>query len=40
MSAILRIDVDRDYGNRILHYRGVNQELFLGLYLLEIHDIL
>ena len=31
MSVILRIDVDRAYENRILHYRGMNQELFPGL---------
>jgi len=30
MPAILRIDVDRAYENRILHYMRVNQELFLG----------
>ena len=28
MPAILRIDVDRAYENRILHYLRVNQELF------------
>ena len=28
MPAILRIDVDRAYENRILHYVRVNQELF------------
>jgi hypothetical protein len=31
MSVILRIDVDRAYENRILHYMRVNQELFSGL---------
>jgi hypothetical protein len=31
MPAILRIDVDRAYENRILHYMRVNQELFFGL---------
>jgi len=31
MPAILRIDVDRAYENRILHYTRVNQELFMGL---------
>ena len=31
MPAILRIDVDRAYKNRILHYARVNQELFLGI---------
>ena len=31
MPAILRIDVDRAYENRILHYVRVNQELFLGI---------
>ena len=31
MPAILGIDVDRAYENRILHYMRVNQELFLGL---------
>jgi len=31
MPAILRIDVDRAYENRILHYARVNQELFLGI---------
>ena len=31
MPAILRIDVDRAYENRILHYMRVNQELFLGI---------
>jgi len=31
MSVILRIDVDRAYENRILHYMRVNQELFLGI---------
>lgn len=30
MPAILRIDVDRAYENRILHYARVNQELFFG----------
>ena len=31
MPAILRIDVDRAYENRILHYLRVNQELFPAL---------
>jgi len=31
MPAILGIDVDRAYENRILHYMRVNQELFLGI---------
>ena len=31
MPVILRIDVDQVYENRILHYRRVNQELFMGL---------
>lgn len=31
MPAILRIDVDRAYENRILHYARVNQELFVGI---------
>lgn len=31
MPAILRIDVDRAYENRILHYARVNQELFPAL---------
>ena len=31
MPAILRIDVDRAYENRILHYMSVNQKLFPGL---------
>ena len=31
MSAILRIDMDRAYENRILHYARVNQELFPAL---------
>jgi len=31
MPAILRIDVDRAYENRILHYVRVNQELLLGI---------
>ena len=31
MPAILRIDVDRAYENRILHYARVNQELFFGI---------
>lgn len=31
MPAILRIDVDRAYENRILHYMRVNQELFMGI---------
>lgn len=31
MPAILRIDVDRAYGNRVLHYARVNQELFPAL---------
>lgn len=31
MSVILRIDVDRAYENKILHYMRVNQELFPGL---------
>ena len=30
MPAILRIDVDRAYENRILHYARVYQELFFG----------
>ena len=32
MPAILRIDVDPAYENRILHYMGVNQGLFMGLH--------
>jgi len=35
MSVILRIDVDRAYENRILHYMRVNQELFMGIDSLE-----
>jgi hypothetical protein len=31
MPAILRIDVDMAYENRILHYARVNQELFRGI---------
>ncbi len=31
MPAILRIDVDRAYENRMLHYMRVNQELFMGI---------
>jgi hypothetical protein len=31
MPAILRIDVDRAYENRILHYARVSQELFVGI---------
>ncbi|HJH25850.1 MAG TPA: hypothetical protein C5S37_03540 [Methanophagales archaeon] len=31
MPAIMRIDVDRAYENRILHYARVNQELFPAL---------
>lgn len=31
MPAILRINVDRAYEDRILHYMRVNQELFPGL---------
>jgi len=31
MPTILRIDVDRAYGNRVLHYARVNQELFPAL---------
>ena len=31
MPAILRIDVDRAYENRILHYLRVNQKLFPAL---------
>jgi len=31
MPTILRIDVDRAYENRILHYARVKQELFLGI---------
>jgi hypothetical protein len=31
MSAILRIDVDTAYQNRILNYARVNKELFLGM---------
>lgn len=31
MPAILRIDVDPAYENRILHYMGVNPELFMGI---------
>jgi len=31
MPPILRIDVDRAYESRILHYARVNQELFLGI---------
>ena len=31
MPTILRIDVDRAYENRILHYARVNQELFVGI---------
>ena len=31
MPAILRIDVDRAYESRILHYARVNQELFFAL---------
>jgi hypothetical protein len=31
MPAILRIDVDHAYENRILHYVRLDQELFLAL---------
>ena len=31
MPAILRMDVDRAYENRILHYMRANQELFMGI---------
>ena len=31
MSVILRIDVDRAYEDKILHYLRVNQELFMGI---------
>ena len=31
MPAILWIDVDMSYENRILHYARVNQELFMGI---------
>jgi len=40
MSVILRIDVDRAYENKVLRCMRANQELFLGLYLLEIYDII
>ena len=31
MSAILRIDVDRAYENRVLRYMRAIQELFMGI---------
>lgn len=31
MPAVLRIDVDTAYQNRILNYARVNKELFLGM---------
>ncbi len=31
MSVISRVGVDLVYENRILHYRGVNQGLFMGI---------